>query len=81
MNKREFLRTPGLSAGLLAVGGCTDAAHKRGVKASAERPNILFCICDEQSWLHTLISGGKADGIIKTGMPANSRTFEKLPAI
>jgi N-sulfoglucosamine sulfohydrolase len=60
MNRRDFLKTTGLLAGSVALAGCTSAANKRAVKASAERPNILFCISDDQSWLHTSINGCRA---------------------
>jgi len=34
-----------------------------GGLAFAERPNILFCISDDQSWAHT---GANGDPVIKT---------------
>lgn len=34
-----------------------------GIPVSAERPNILFCISDDQSWAHT---GANGDKVVKT---------------
>ena len=41
---------------LLALSGCTENARP-------DRPNILFVISDDQSWLHTGISG---DPVVQT---------------
>ncbi|HUW17802.1 MAG TPA: sulfatase-like hydrolase/transferase [Sedimentisphaerales bacterium] len=74
MDRRDFLKTTGLLAGSLAVAGCANSLNKPAGKASADRPNILFCISDDQSWLHTSINGCKAvktpnfDRIAKEGV-------------
>jgi hypothetical protein len=65
----------GLGAGSVAIPGCMTAVEKSAVKAWAERPNILFCISDDPSWLHKLTNGEKADGTKEMIMPATSRTF------
>jgi hypothetical protein len=75
MNRRYFLKGMGLGADSVAILGCMNAVNKCAVKASVERPNVLFCISDDQSWLHKLINGDKADGIRRTIVPATSRTF------
>ena len=58
-HRREFLKAFG--AGALACTGLT------GCRSQAVRrrkvPNILFCISDDQSWLHTSIAG---DPVVKT---------------
>jgi len=58
MNRRDFLRTVAAGTAALTTPGCKSAVHRAAVSA-AERPNILFCISDDQSWLHTSISGCK----------------------
>ncbi|MHC4240458.1 MAG: hypothetical protein ACYSUC_12035 [Planctomycetota bacterium] len=75
MNRPDFLKALGTCTAALAVPGCRSTANKCGVKASAERPNVLFYIWDDQSWLHTLINRDKANGRKETIMPATSRTF------
>ena len=56
--RREFLKT---------VGGCavgmTGLHSTRADAFAATRPNILFCYADDQSWLHTSITG---DPVVKT---------------
>lgn len=59
MNRRRFLRKTALGAAFLAV-------SPRGLPAadkSARRPNILFCISDDQSWMHTSAAG---DPVVRT---------------
>jgi len=59
MNRRQFLS--GAPAFLLQ-------------KSGPRRPNILFCIADDQSWLHTSIAGDKGvktpafDRVARTGV-------------
>ena len=54
MNRRILLKT----AGMVSLG--TDFP---AVSATRRRPNILFCISDDQSWLHT---GAMGDPVVKT---------------
>jgi len=56
MNRRVFLKAIGAGAVSLAIVGC---ARKKPVK----RPNILFCISDDQSWLY---AGAYGDKVVKT---------------
>ncbi len=57
-SRRSFL---GLSAAVL---GASSAVPLTGqVRAAEDRPNILFCISDDQSWLHT---GAMGDPVVKT---------------
>ena len=55
-SRRSFL---GLSAAALA----TSAVKPLAGQQAAARPNILFCISDDQSWLHT---GSMGDPVVKT---------------
>jgi N-sulfoglucosamine sulfohydrolase len=71
MDRRDFLKTAGLTAASIAVEGCgrTNAAaggisSEKPQQSSAEncsglKPNILFCISDDQSWLHAGAYGSK----------------------
>lgn len=52
MNRRQFTRAGAGALASLALGG-----------AAARRPNILFAISDDQSWLHT---GAAGDRVVKT---------------
>jgi uncharacterized sulfatase len=63
MKRREFLKAMGVSAASLAVSGCANGVKLSGGKKSAKRPNILFCISDDQSWLH---AGAYGDKVVKT---------------
>jgi uncharacterized sulfatase len=63
MNRREFLRAVGAGAGSLALGGCAGSARRAGRPGLGSRPNILFCISDDQSWLH---AGAYGDKVVRT---------------
>lgn len=57
-SRRSFL---GLSAASLGVGAAfSSAGQEQSVRG---QPNILFCISDDQSWLHT---GAMGDPVVKT---------------
>ena len=57
-SRRSFL---GLSAAVLAAGSASSL--KGQSRAAGDRPNILFCISDDQSWLH---AGAMGDPVVKT---------------
>lgn len=70
--RRNFLRLAGGAASALAVGVAADVAGDGHVQAatsaarasgSAQRPNILFLISDDQSWAHT---GASGDRVVRT---------------
>ena len=58
MKRREFL----CSLGTAALAGYARVVSA-GQGASASRPNILFAIADDQSWIHTSVVG---DPVVKT---------------
>lgn len=60
--RRDFLKTAGLGAISVAMGGGSPLFAKETVEAKT-RPNILFCIADDWSWPHASIAG---DPVIKT---------------
>ena len=55
MKRRGFLRAVGVGSMAMALRATAAAKEKR--------PNILFCISDDQSWLHT---GAMGDPVVKT---------------
>lgn len=55
MKRRGFLRAVGVGSMAMAL-PATAAVYKK-------RPNILFCISDDQSWLH---AGAMGDPVVKT---------------
>ena len=57
-SRRSFL---GLSATVLGASSAIPLAGQQ--RTAGDRPNILFCISDDQSWLHT---GAMGDPVIKT---------------
>ncbi len=58
MNRRRFLNTIGAGTALLALPKWLNAKD-----VSPNRPNILFCISDDQSWQH---AGAYGDKVVKT---------------
>ncbi len=59
--RREFLKTLGAAAAGFIISGCDNERLTK--KLPTKRPNILLCIADDQSWLHT---GAYGDNVIKT---------------
>jgi uncharacterized sulfatase len=59
MNRRSFLKTSALAVSSFTLG----ARMSRAASGESQRPNILFCMSDDQSWLHTSIGG---DPVVKT---------------
>lgn len=49
MNRREFLKTAGMSAAF-ALGGCMSTAENFAGKAIANKPNIIFIMIDDLGW-------------------------------
>jgi len=61
MKRRNFLKIAGLSGlGSIASGVTGFGVPSLLASKKLKQPNILFCISDDQSWLHTSISGCKA---------------------
>jgi len=67
MNRRDFLRTAGLSVAGLAAFSRRPA--RAGTAGGRTRPNILFCIADDWGWPH---AGAYGDPVVKTP------TFDRL---
>ncbi|MHC4573751.1 MAG: sulfatase family protein [Planctomycetota bacterium] len=47
-------------AAALTLQGCVNNRKQAASRKTKDRPNILFCISDDQSWAHTSIGGCKA---------------------
>ncbi|MHC4464672.1 MAG: sulfatase-like hydrolase/transferase, partial [Planctomycetota bacterium] len=63
MNRRDFLRAVSAGTASLAISGCMDGIKFSAGEKFAKRPNILFCISDDQSWVHAGVYGDK---VVKT---------------
>ena len=58
MNRRSFLKKSALAVTSFTLG----SRMSKAASGESKRPNILFCMSDDQSWLHTSIGG---DPVIK----------------
>ncbi|MHC4123694.1 MAG: twin-arginine translocation signal domain-containing protein [Planctomycetota bacterium] len=63
IDRRDFLKAVGITTASLAVGGCLAESMNFAGKSEGEKPNILFCISDDQCWLH---AGAYGDKVVKT---------------
>ncbi|MFA5293004.1 MAG: sulfatase [Phycisphaerae bacterium] len=63
MNRRDFLKAVSVGTVSLTVSGSCSAFKASPQKAISKRPNILFCIADDQSWLH---AGAYGDKVVQT---------------
>ncbi|MHC4644345.1 MAG: sulfatase family protein [Planctomycetota bacterium] len=61
MKRRDFLKMLGGGTATLAITSCVNERSTK--KMPKVRPNILFCISDDQSWLH---AGAYGDKVVKT---------------
>ena len=59
MNRRSFLKKSALAVSSFTL----EARMCKAASGESKRPNILFCMSDDQSWLHTSIGG---DPVVKT---------------
>ncbi|MHC4132216.1 MAG: sulfatase family protein [Planctomycetota bacterium] len=59
MDRRSFLKKSALAVTSLSLG----VKISEAAVVETKRPNILFCISDDQTWLHTSIGG---DPVVKT---------------
>ncbi len=46
-NRREFLKTVGLTAAALAVPGCNGSGQRLADKPASQNPNIIFIMADD----------------------------------
>ncbi|MHC4791213.1 MAG: sulfatase family protein [Planctomycetota bacterium] len=59
MNRRSFLKKSALAVSSFTLA----AGMSKAASCESKRPNILFCMSDDQTWLHTSIGG---DPVVKT---------------
>ncbi len=50
LSRRDFLRCMGAYAAALATSQCSNAAENPALKTSANKPNILLIVSDDQGW-------------------------------
>jgi arylsulfatase A-like enzyme len=50
MNRRDFLKTVGLGAAAMAVGGCGQNNRLSADNAVARKPNFVFILIDDMGW-------------------------------
>lgn len=86
MKRRNFIKIAGLGALGSGIPGSSILNNSRLLASpKSKQPNILFCISDDQSWLHTSISGCKTvktpgfDRVAKDGI-LFTNTFSAAPA-
>lgn len=65
MDRRSFLKKTALAITSFNIGAAMSKAASNKIKHPniQKRPNILFCMSDDQTWLHTSIAG---DPVVKT---------------
>jgi N-sulfoglucosamine sulfohydrolase len=65
MDRRSFLKKSALAVSSFGYAAKISEASSNKIKSPdiPKRPNILFCMSDDQTWLHTSIAG---DPVIKT---------------
>jgi len=65
MDRRNFLKNTALAVSSFSLAAQSSEASSNRIKSPdiQKRPNILFCMSDDQTWLHTSVAG---DPVIKT---------------
>ncbi len=63
MNRRQCLKAFAAGAASWAIASCSDNRYGLVGRRLTDRPNILLCISDDQSWLH---AGAYGDKFVKT---------------
>ncbi len=59
LNRRDFLKTAGLTAAALAVPGCGSALERTSTGASVDRPNLVIVFCDDVGYADVGVFGAK----------------------
>jgi len=59
MNRRDFLKTAGLTAAALAVPRCGSALEQTSSGASVDRPNLVIVFCDDVGYADVGVFGAK----------------------
>ena len=58
MNRRDFLKTAGLTAAALVVPGCSDFLRTSG-RTSTDKPNLVIVFCDDVGYADVGVFGAK----------------------
>jgi len=56
-SRRDFIKAMGLGVVSFAVPGCTNLPERSADKAAEKKPNIIFCMSDDQGWGDTGYNG------------------------
>ena len=56
-SRRDFIKAMGLGVVSFAVPGCTNLPERSRDKAAEKKPNIIFCMSDDQGWGDTGYNG------------------------
>ncbi len=59
LNRRDFLKTLGLTAAALTVPGCGSAFEQSSSGASVDRPNVVIVFCDDVGYADVGVFGAK----------------------
>jgi len=59
LNRRDFLKTAGLTAAALAVPGCGSVFEQTSSRASVDRPNLVIVFCDDVGYADVGVFGAK----------------------
>ena len=59
LNRRDFLKTAGLTAAALAVPGCGSALERTSTGASVDRPNLVIVFCDDVGYADVGVFGAR----------------------
>ncbi|MCH8119999.1 MAG: sulfatase [Planctomycetes bacterium] len=59
LNRRDFLKTAGLTAAALAVPGCGSSFEQTSSGASVDRPNLVIVFCDDVGYADVGVFGAK----------------------
>mgnify|MGYP001077293566 CR=1 FL=1 len=49
-SRRDFIKAMGLGVVSFAVPGCTNLPERSADKAAEKKPNIIFCMSEDQGW-------------------------------
>ena len=77
LNRRDFLKTVGLTAASVATQGCTSAANQPANQKYKDKPNIILFLADDQSiddvgcYGNNVISTPNTDRLAKEGLRFN----------
>jgi arylsulfatase len=76
--RRDFLKTIGVGAAGMAVGGCSGGASRLSERGSGSRPNIILIMSDDMGFSDIGCYGGKIDTPNLDGLAQNGLRFTQF---